>query len=70
MSYVTISDLAAVRMRRLLIDSARRVEEGGDPLGLDAAVETPKIEGAAGPLEKGAQWRSMVPGNVVLGNPA
>ena len=68
--HVTISDLAAVRMRRLLMDSARRVEEGGDPLGLDTSVDTAKIEGAAGALEKGARWSSMVPGNTVVGNPA
>jgi phthalate 4,5-dioxygenase oxygenase subunit len=62
--HVTSSDLAAIRMRRLLIESARRVEQGEDPLGLDTSVDTLKIQGGAGPLEKNTAWQSLVPGNV------
>ena len=65
--HLTPSDVAAIRMRRLLIESARRVEEGTDPWGLHTAVDTMKIAGAAGPLEKGAAWQSLVPGNVSRG---
>jgi phthalate 4,5-dioxygenase len=57
------SDIAAIRMRRLLIESARRVEQGLDPIGLDTAVDTMSIQGAAGPLKKGEPWQSLVPGN-------
>jgi phthalate 4,5-dioxygenase oxygenase subunit len=62
--HVTSSDIAAIRMRRLLIESARRVEEGKDPLGLHTSVDTLQIQGGAGPLDRGVPWQSLVPGNV------
>lgn len=58
------ADVAVLRMRRLLIDSARRVEAGGDPVGLDVPVETSKIQAGAGFLTDGMPWKSLVPGNV------
>ncbi len=64
--HVTVSDLAAVRMRRLLMDSAKRVEQGSEPLGMLSAADTRRIQGAAGPLEPERDWQTMVPGNLML----
>jgi phthalate 4,5-dioxygenase oxygenase subunit len=61
--HLVSSDLAAIRMRRLLIESARRVEEGGDPLGIGPEIDTARIQGAAAPLERGKAWQTLVPGN-------
>ena len=59
--HLTPADVAAIRMRRLLIELARRVEEGMDPWGLHTAVDTMKIAGAAGPLEKGMHGSRWCP---------
>jgi phthalate 4,5-dioxygenase len=57
------ADVAVLRMRRLLIDSARRVEAGGDPIGLDVPVETSRIQAGSGMVSPGTSWTSLVPGN-------
>jgi len=60
------ADLAVIRMRRLLIESARRVEAGGDPVGLDRDVGTKEIACFSGLMARSTPWRQMVPGNVEI----
>jgi len=64
--HVVPADLAILRMRRLLMDSARRVGEGGDPIGLDRPVDTTKIEAAAVIVPAQTRWQELVPGNVAV----
>ncbi|MGH9103124.1 MAG: Rieske 2Fe-2S domain-containing protein [Acidimicrobiales bacterium] len=68
--HVVPADLAVIRMRRLFLESARRLEEGGEPIGLDAPVDTSAIERFGGTLAPGVPWTEMVPGNRGLGEPA
>jgi phthalate 4,5-dioxygenase oxygenase subunit len=60
------SDLAVVRARRLLLDSVRRVQDGGDPLGLDQPVDFGKIRSSAATISVETAWQTLVPGHVVL----
>ncbi|HUZ20292.1 MAG TPA: hypothetical protein VMU75_06965 [Acidimicrobiales bacterium] len=64
--HVVPADLAILRMRRLLIDSARRVGEGGEPIGLDRPVDTTRIEAAAAVVPAETRWQELVPGNVAV----
>jgi len=57
------ADLAIIRMRRVLIDSARRVAAGGDPIGLGPDVARGEVGAAAGVLAAGEAWQSLVPGH-------
>jgi hypothetical protein len=50
-------------MYRVLLASARRVSEGGDPIGLN--FDTSKVVGISGLIEPGQPWQSLVPGHVV-----
>jgi phthalate 4,5-dioxygenase len=61
------ADLAIIRLRRILTDSVRLVEEGKDPLGLGEGYDFAKISGAAALIDAGARWQDLVPGN--LGTP-
>ncbi|MQA87378.1 MAG: Rieske 2Fe-2S domain-containing protein [Streptosporangiales bacterium] len=57
------ADVGIIRMRRLLIESARRVDQGEDPIGLDRPVDAAKIEAASGTIPADVPWQSLVPGN-------
>jgi phthalate 4,5-dioxygenase len=57
------ADGAIARMYRVLLASARRVAEGGDPIGLN--FDTSKVVGISGLIEPGQPWQSLVPGHVV-----
>jgi phthalate 4,5-dioxygenase len=61
-------DIAIVRFRRIMLDSARRVMEGGDPIGLDRPVDHRKIRSWHGNIEANTPWQDMVPDHVVLEN--
>lgn len=61
------ADLAIIRMRRLLTDSMKLVEEGKDPLGLGEGYDFTKVSGATALLDVGARWQDLVPDN--LGRP-
>lgn len=61
--HVVPSDLAVIRMRRLFLSSGKRVEEGGNPIGLDGPVDTRSIDGFSGVLPQGTHWTERVPGN-------
>jgi len=62
------ADLAIIRMRRLLTDSIKLVEEGKPPLGLGDGYDFSQVRGAASVMDVGARWQDLVPGN--LGEPA
>jgi nitrite reductase/ring-hydroxylating ferredoxin subunit len=62
--HLVAADMAVVRMRRLLIEAARTVESGGDPLGLDGSVDWSKVGAGSGILPEGVPWQSLVPGNI------
>jgi len=62
------ADLAIIRMRRLLTDSIKLVEEGKPPLGLGEGYDFSQVRGAAAVTDVGTRWQDLVPGN--LGEPA
>ena len=57
------ADYAIIRMRRLLIDAARSVEDGGTPVGVAPDIDTTKIACASGLISSGDAWQDLVPGN-------
>ena len=56
---LSTADLPIAQMYRTLIKSARSVDAGGLPVGLN--VPTPEIRGAHATLEPGTDWRTLVP---------
>jgi phthalate 4,5-dioxygenase oxygenase subunit len=60
------TDVAVIRMRRLMLDSLQRVQEGGDPIGVDRPINHAKIRSAATTIKAGTPWQSLVPDDVVL----
>ncbi len=57
------ADRALVRARRILLESAKRVADGGDPIGLD--VDCSKVSAFDGVMPDLDHWRELVPGHVV-----
>jgi hypothetical protein len=53
------TDKAVIRMRRLLLDSARKQQEGMDPAALDASLPWQSIRSAERILERGEDWRFL-----------
>jgi len=51
------SDLAVNRLYRVLLGCARRVREGGDPIGVQADLS--KVAGVSGTLSAGRRWQSL-----------
>jgi phenylpropionate dioxygenase-like ring-hydroxylating dioxygenase large terminal subunit len=62
------ADLAIIRMRRLLTDSMKLVEDGKPPLGLGEGYDFSHVSGAAAVTNVGERWQDLVPGN--QGEPA
>jgi phthalate 4,5-dioxygenase len=62
------ADLAIIRLRRLLTDSIKLMEEGREPLGLGEGYDFRNVGSAAAVIDVGARWQDLVPGN--LGEPA
>jgi phthalate 4,5-dioxygenase oxygenase subunit len=59
------ADRAVVHLRRRLLDSVRRVEEGGDPIGLsvsDYSKVAPLIDTT---VPRSARWQDLLPDNAV-----
>jgi hypothetical protein len=57
------ADYAIIRMRRLLIDAARAVESGAEPVGLSLDVDPRAIQCGSGLIAEDAAWQDLVPGN-------
>lgn len=61
------ADRAVVHMRRRLLDSLRRMEAGGEPIGLSAA-DLVKVRSLIDTtIATSADWKALVPGNTPLG---
>jgi hypothetical protein len=57
-------DVAVVRFRRLLHESARLVAEGKDPVGICRGFDTSKIKAESGLVDADARWQELVPDNL------
>jgi phenylpropionate dioxygenase-like ring-hydroxylating dioxygenase large terminal subunit len=57
-------DVAVVRFRRLLQESARLVAEGKDPVGICRGFDTSKIKAESGLIDADARWQELVPDNL------
>ena len=57
---LSAADVAVGRLYRVLLNSARRVRDGGHPIGLDTAIDTRLIKGAAAVPAPGQSWQSLV----------
>jgi phthalate 4,5-dioxygenase len=53
------TDLAVIRMRRMLIKAARELEQGVEPIGLDGSMAFDKIRSAERILDHGQDWREL-----------
>ncbi len=60
------ADKAVVRARRQLLESARRVAAGGDPIGVDADVS--RIVAIDANLPRSARWQTLVPAHEARGD--
>jgi phenylpropionate dioxygenase-like ring-hydroxylating dioxygenase large terminal subunit len=58
------ADKAVVRARRLLLESARRVAAGGDPIGAHADVA--RIVACDHTVPRDARWQALVPGHAEI----
>ncbi|MEQ8488282.1 MAG: Rieske 2Fe-2S domain-containing protein [Marinovum algicola] len=54
------SDLAIVEFRRLMVDAARKVAEGGTAIGTDSETSQARIASREGVYPKEVDWRSLV----------
>lgn len=59
------SDIAVIRMRRLMLDSVANFSQGGVPIGLDKPVAYSRIKGAEGTIPLEAPWQSLLPDDAV-----
>jgi phthalate 4,5-dioxygenase oxygenase subunit len=57
------ADLAIIRLRRLLLDSVKLVEEGKPPLGLGEGFDFSRVSAASAVVSAGTRWQDLVPGN-------
>ncbi|WP_028938034.1 hypothetical protein [Pseudonocardia spinosispora] len=62
--HLVAADVAVVRMRRLMIESAREVEAGGDPRGFAGGFDWTKVSAGSGSVPSGMPWQTLVPGNL------
>lgn len=58
------ADLAVIRVRKLLLEAAKRLAEGVEPRALDA--DTSQVVVADSFVPKGTDWRTLVPENTPL----
>jgi hypothetical protein len=56
---LSIADIAIGRLYRVLLNTAKRVAQGQDPIAIDA--NTHAIFGASGTLDPGVNWHTLVP---------
>jgi phthalate 4,5-dioxygenase oxygenase subunit len=57
------TDAAVIRMRRIMLESVRRVQEGGDPIGLDRPIDYFGIRDGAGVIDKDTPWQTLLDSN-------
>jgi phthalate 4,5-dioxygenase oxygenase subunit len=66
---LSTADVAIGRLYRVLLKCARRVKEGGNPIGLSPPVDLSRVAGIDASLREGERWQSLVPGNIALRTP-
>jgi hypothetical protein len=66
---LSTADVAIGRLYRVLLKCARRVKEGGNPIGLSPPVDLSRVVGIDASLREGERWQSLVPGNTALRTP-
>jgi phthalate 4,5-dioxygenase len=57
--HLGVSDLAVIRMRRVMLDSVRRFMHGGAPVGLDQPVPYERLSGADDLIPIERPWQSV-----------
>jgi phthalate 4,5-dioxygenase len=57
--HLIASDLAVIRMRRRLLESVDRMEQGRDPVGV--GVDAGRISAIDAPVPAGDHWRILIP---------
>ena len=57
---LSAADVAVGRLYRVLLNSALRVRDAGDPIGIDPAIDTRAIKGAAGVLAPSQPLQSLI----------
>jgi phthalate 4,5-dioxygenase len=57
------ADLAIIRLRRLLADSVRQLEDGQAPVGLGDGFDFSQITAASQVIDAGVAWQDLVPGH-------
>ena len=57
------ADAAIVRLRHLLVDSARRLEAGEAPHGLGNGYDYGRLQAASAVIDADQPWQALVPGN-------
>jgi phthalate 4,5-dioxygenase len=60
---LSIADVAIGRLYKVLLKCARQARQGGDPIGIEPAIDASRIAGIDSPLRDGERWQSLVPGN-------
>jgi phthalate 4,5-dioxygenase oxygenase subunit len=55
------ADIGSVQLRRTLMDSARRVVEGGDPVGRGLTLDSSTICSYEYAVPNGSTWHAMIP---------
>jgi phthalate 4,5-dioxygenase oxygenase subunit len=58
------ADLAIIRLRRLLTDSIRLMDEGKPPLGLGVGFDFTGVGAASALVDAETPWQDLVPGNL------
>jgi phthalate 4,5-dioxygenase oxygenase subunit len=58
------ADLAIIRLRRVLADSIRLVDEGKPPLGLGVGYDFARVTAASATIDARGSWQDLVPGNL------
>jgi phenylpropionate dioxygenase-like ring-hydroxylating dioxygenase large terminal subunit len=55
------TDVAVVQFRRFMLEGARLVREGKDPIGFNARTPSGKISAVSGDIPNGGEWRHLAP---------
>ena len=64
--HLMASDLAVVQFRRMLLDAARQLAKGQEPVGITPRTPSTKISATAGEIPNGADWHQLaIPAHVV-----
>jgi hypothetical protein len=54
--HIGVSDLAVIRMRRIMLDSVRRFQAGGQPVGLEKEIDYSTVRAIQVVLPAGELW--------------